>query len=73
MVTADNYKGCTTQLYPDDDPYLTTDSVFAVKDDLILHFNPKTDDPKCTLDLLYNVVLAPKHLQGSSKPSLSTA
>jgi len=73
MVTADNYKGCTTQLYPDDDPYLTTDSVFAVKDDLIVHFDPKTDDPSCTLDLLYNVVLAPKHLQGASKPSLSTA
>ncbi|KAI9732755.1 MAG: hypothetical protein M1818_007489 [Claussenomyces sp. TS43310] len=73
MVTADDHKGCTTQLYPDNDPYLTTDSVFAVKDDLILHFNPKTDDPKATLDLEYNIILAPKGYHGASQPSMSTA
>jgi len=39
---------------------LTTDTVFAVKDDLVVDFVPYTEDPKCTLKLEYNVVLAPK-------------
>ena len=59
MVSADNYKPVTTQLYPRDDPYVTTDSVFAVKDDLLLDFKPTTSDPKAQLDLEYNITLAP--------------
>ncbi|KAJ6783359.1 hypothetical protein PWT90_10430 [Aphanocladium album] len=64
MVTHDNYKGCTTQLYPKDDPWLETDTVFAVKDDLVVDFKPLEGDDKATLDLEYNVVLSPKGYKG---------
>ncbi|KAL6246747.1 hypothetical protein RBB50_006054 [Rhinocladiella similis] len=57
MVSADGYKSLTTQLYPRDDPYVTSDSVCAVKDDLLLDFKP-SKDPKAQLDLEYNVTLA---------------
>lgn len=64
MVTSPDHLGCTTQLYPRDDPWLATDTVFAVKDDLILDFKPLKGDDKATLDLEYNVVLAPQGYQG---------
>ncbi|ROV89451.1 hypothetical protein VMCG_10200 [Cytospora schulzeri] len=64
MVTHQDYQGCTTQLYPKDDPWLKTDTVFAVKDDLILDFQPSKEDPKAELDLEYNVILAPKGYKG---------
>ncbi|EHK24913.1 uncharacterized protein TRIVIDRAFT_199479 [Trichoderma virens Gv29-8] len=64
MVTHPEYKGCTTQLYPKDDPWLATDTVFAVKDDLIIDFKPLKGDDKAELDLEYNVVLAPKGYKG---------
>ncbi|KUI69861.1 Catechol 1,2-dioxygenase [Cytospora mali] len=64
MVTHPDYQGCTTQLYPKDDPWLKTDTVFAVKDDLILDFQPAKDDPNAELDLEYNVILAPKGYKG---------
>lgn len=50
----------TTQIFPADDPYLTTDTVFAVKDDLVVEFTPRENDPKAKLNLEYNVFLAPK-------------
>lgn len=40
MVTKDGYKPCITQIYPKDDPWLETDTVFAVKDDLVVDFAP---------------------------------
>ncbi len=49
----------TTQLFPKDDPYLVTDTVFAVKDDLVVDFKPLEGDKHAKLDLLYNVTLAP--------------
>ncbi|KAH7081424.1 Intradiol ring-cleavage dioxygenase [Paraphoma chrysanthemicola] len=58
MVSAEGYKPLITQLYPRDDPWVTNDTVFAVKDDLLLDFKP-SNDPKAKLDLLYNVTLAP--------------
>ncbi|KAF2029164.1 hypothetical protein EK21DRAFT_101370 [Setomelanomma holmii] len=58
MVSAEGYKPLITQLYPRDDQWVTNDTVFAVKDDLLLDFKP-TNDPKAKLDLLYNVTLAP--------------
>lgn len=59
MVTHERYRGCTTQLYPNDDPWLATDTVFAVKDDLVVDFKPLEGDDRATLDLEYNVVLTP--------------
>lgn len=64
QVTHPEYKGCTTQLYPKDDPWLATDTVFAVKDDLVIDFKPLKGDDKATLDLEYNVILAPKGYKG---------
>ncbi len=64
MVTHDKFQGCTTQLYPNDDPWLATDTVFAVKDDLVVDFKPLKGDDKATLELEYNVYLAPKGYKG---------
>lgn len=64
MVTHPDFKGCTTQLYPSDDPWLSTDTVFAVKDDLVVDFKPLEGDDKATLDLEYNVILSPKGYKG---------
>jgi len=67
MVTAEGYIPVTTQIFPKDDPYLVTDTVFAVKDDLVIDFTPREGDPKAKLDLEYNVILAPGSVsQGAS-------
>lgn len=58
MVTAEGYRSLTTQLFPRDDPHLTDDTVFAVKEDLILDFT-LSDDPKASLDLKYDFTLTP--------------
>jgi len=63
-VTHPEYKGCTTQLYPKDDQWLATDTVFAVKDDLVVEFNPIKGDDKAKVELDYNVILAPKDYHG---------
>lgn len=68
MVSAgDKYKPVTTQLFPRDDPYVQSDTVFAVKDDLLIDFHPKTDDPKATLDLEYNITLMPTPKQAEEQ------
>ncbi|PHH78313.1 hypothetical protein CDD80_7068 [Ophiocordyceps camponoti-rufipedis] len=59
-VTHPDYRGCTTQLYPRNDPYLATDTVFAVKDDLVVDFKPLVGDGEAELGLEYNVFLTPK-------------
>ncbi|KAK3492539.1 Intradiol ring-cleavage dioxygenase [Neurospora hispaniola] len=64
MVTHPEYQGCTTQLYPSDDPWITNDTVFAVKDDLVVTFKPLEGDEKAVLELEYNVNLAPKGFKG---------
>ncbi|KAI6091476.1 aromatic compound dioxygenase [Hypoxylon rubiginosum] len=64
MVTHPEYKGCTTQLYPKDDPWLSSDTVFAVKDDLVVDFTSLKGDDKAELELDYNVILAPKNYTG---------
>ncbi|KAF2868058.1 Intradiol ring-cleavage dioxygenase [Massariosphaeria phaeospora] len=66
MITAEGYKPVTTQLYPRDDPYVTNDTVFAVKDDLLIDFMPRQGDDKAKLDLEYNVRLAPR--EGKTAP-----
>ncbi|KAL7621910.1 hypothetical protein AAE478_007410 [Parahypoxylon ruwenzoriense] len=64
MVTHPDYKGCTTQLYPKEDPWLASDTVFAVKDDLVIDFKPLEGDDKAQIQLDYNVILAPKDYKG---------
>jgi catechol 1,2-dioxygenase len=64
MVTHPDYQACTTQLYPSDDPWIKSDTVFAVKDDLVVDFKPLQGDDKATLELEYNINLAPKGYKG---------
>ena len=66
MISQDSYKPVTTQIFPKDDPYLTTDTVFAVKPDLVVDFKPLQGDPKATLELEYNVKLAPRDIAPAS-------
>jgi hypothetical protein len=68
MITADGYKDVVTQIFPSDDPWLETDTVFAVKDDLVVDFKPSTD-PKAERDLTLNITLAPKPIPGDSRPN----
>jgi len=73
MISHDSYKPVTTQIFPKDDPYLTTDSVFAVKDDLVVDFTPLKGDKEATLGLEYNIVLAPKDMKGSGGIPISAS
>lgn len=72
MVSHDEYKPVTTQIFPKNDPYLKTDSVFAVKDDLVVDFTPLQGNKEAELELEYNVVLAPRAFEGASKTPTST-
>jgi catechol 1,2-dioxygenase len=63
QITHPDYHTVITQLYPDNDEHLKTDSVFAVKDDLVVHFEPREGDPKAKLDLEYNIALGSKTIQ----------
>jgi catechol 1,2-dioxygenase len=47
----------TTQIFDRQDKYLTNDSVFAVKDSLVVDFLPRKDDPQAGLELEYDVKL----------------
>ncbi|KAG2411803.1 hypothetical protein HFD88_009359 [Aspergillus terreus] len=57
IATHDGYKPLTTQIFDRKDPYLTNDSVFAVKDSLIVDFLPRKGDPQAGLELTYDVKL----------------
>jgi hydroxyquinol 1,2-dioxygenase len=43
IVTADGYQKLQTHLFSDEDPYLDSDAVFALKDELIVRFEKSTD------------------------------
>lgn len=65
MVTHPDHKPVTTQIFPSDDPYITSDTVFAVKDDLVVEFVPLEGDPKASLQMEYNFVLASNDTKGA--------
>lgn len=73
-ITHPDYATVINQIYPSTDPHLGIDSVFAVKDDLVVDFKPKHDDPKADLDLEYNVNMALKkhHPNPNSAPPVSS-
>lgn len=84
MITREGYKPCITQIYPKDDPWLATDTVFAVKDDLVVDFVPLGEKGipasmkehtgyggKATHELELDIVLAPMGSHASNaKPVL---
>lgn len=47
----------TTQIFDRKDKYLDNDSVFAVKDSLVVDFVPRKDDTKAAVELEYDVKL----------------
>lgn len=78
QITHDDYKPVVTQIYPKDDPWLSTDTVFAVKDDLVVDFTPLEGVPSkmsehkgpggpATKELNLDIVLAPKGLAMSAE------
>ncbi|KAL2801348.1 Intradiol ring-cleavage dioxygenase [Aspergillus keveii] len=65
IATCEGYKPLTTQIFDRNDPYLTNDSVFAVKDSLIVDFVERKGDPKAALELTYDVRLVPDGLKSN--------
>ncbi|KAJ6106418.1 hypothetical protein N7512_009935 [Penicillium capsulatum] len=59
LATKEGYRPLTTQIFDRKDKYLTNDSVFAVKDSLVVDFVPRKDDPQAGLELEYDVKLVP--------------
>jgi catechol 1,2-dioxygenase len=55
---SDKYTPLTTQIFDKSSKYLENDSVFAVKDDLVVDFKPVESNPKATLELVYDIHLA---------------
>ena len=47
IVSAPGYRSLVTEVFPDDDPYLDQDTVFGVRDDLVMHYDdrPVSDFP----------------------------
>ncbi|KJX97059.1 catechol dioxygenase like protein [Zymoseptoria brevis] len=66
IVSIDGYKSITTQIFDSESKYLEDDSVFAVKDGLVVKFVPRKDDPNAQFELNYNVALAPLGEKGAS-------
>lgn len=60
IVTKDGYKPVTTQIFSRDSPYLDDDSVFAVKDSLVVDFSPLKGNSTAKLELNYPIVIAPQ-------------
>ena len=74
MVTHPDFIGVTAQLYPNDDPWLETDTVCAVKDDLLLDFQRAKNDPHgATLDCEYDVRLLSKKYKPDSTMLMGNA
>jgi hydroxyquinol 1,2-dioxygenase len=41
IVKAPGYRTLVTEIFPDDDPYLDQDTVFGVRDDLVMTYHSK--------------------------------
>lgn len=41
IITAPGYRTLVTEVFPDDDPYLDQDTVFGVREDLVMHYEPQ--------------------------------
>lgn len=60
----EGFKPVTTQIFDKDSKYLDDDSVFAVKDSLVVEFVPRSDDKQATKELKYDVLIAPQSSSG---------
>ncbi|KAJ9115388.1 hypothetical protein QFC22_005143 [Naganishia vaughanmartiniae] len=60
LVTAPGYRSLITQIYDGDCEYVKSDSVFGVKDGLVVKFVPVKEEGKDTdVELEYDIVLMP--------------
>jgi catechol 1,2-dioxygenase len=66
----EGYKPVTTQIFDKDSKYLEDDSVFAVKDSLTVEFVPRKGDSEATLELQYDIQLAPSDQEGEGNVPL---
>ncbi len=41
IIKADGFRTLVTEVFPDDDPYLDQDTVFGVRDDLVMSYKPQ--------------------------------
>lgn len=57
-MNAPGYKPIVTQIFDQRDQYITNDSVFAVKDSLVVHFEPVEGNPKAEFELPYEFKMA---------------
>ncbi|TKA66349.1 hypothetical protein B0A55_08246 [Friedmanniomyces simplex] len=57
ILTAEGYKPLTTQIFDKEDKHIDNDSVFAVKDSLVVDFLLKEGDSKAQYDLQYDFKL----------------
>lgn len=60
LVKAEGYKSITTQIFDAQSEYLEDDSVFAVKDGLVVSFKERKGDEQAKLELKYDLVMAPE-------------
>lgn len=58
IVSAPNFKPIITQIFDRKDEYITNDTVFAVKESLIVDFLLRRGDPKADFELEYDFKLA---------------
>ncbi|KAH8682637.1 hydroxyquinol 1,2-dioxygenase [Xylariales sp. PMI_506] len=54
----EHYSPLTTQIFDRESKYLVDDSVFAVKDDLVVDFKPLQGNSQASLELVYDISLA---------------
>lgn len=59
MVKKDGYKPLITQVFDEAGPYLKDDAVFAVKDSLIIKFEPTSTREKAKFEVRYDIQLVP--------------
>lgn len=75
IIAAEGYKPLVTQIFDRRDEHLDNDVAFAVKDSLVVDFEPKQGDPKAQFDLKYDFRLASfeaakKHgMKGATPPA----
>lgn len=58
QISAPGYKPLITQIFDRRDEHLSNDSVFAVKDSLVVDFLPRKGDAKAGFELKYDFKLA---------------
>ena len=73
QIIKDGYKSITTQIFDRETPYLEDDSVFAVKDGLIVDFAPRKGDSKADWELKYDITVAPAGQKGEGNVPLAPA